>query len=527
MFAINIRCFLGEIAMKKLIFILALLFTIPSTIWAQGNAFSFQGRLNDGTNPANGAYDLEFRLYPTITGGTQIATVVSRPNTALINGVFSVMLDFGPTAFNNPNSVFIEIAVRPNGSPNAYTILGPRQQLSVVPYAIKANNAASADALSCVSCISDGHIISVDAVKVTGVLSATNGGTGIGPNLPPPDTYLKSNGSGWTAAGLSGDGSGLTNLNGANITNNTINPSALAADTFPNSRNLSLLGSLRWDLLGQRVGVGATPYGIAFDGANIWVANSGSNNVTKIRVSDGAVQGTFPVGANPQAVTSDGENIWVANYSSHTLTKLRKSDGVLLGTFSAGFNPVRVAFDGANIWVTNSSNVAKLRASDGAIQGAFPVGQGPRALAFDGANIWVANSLSNTVTKLRASDGACVNPCTFSVGTNPSGITFDGANIWVANSTSNNVTKLRADNGVCYGVCVFPTGIDSNPTGVLFDGKNIWLTGPFGIILKLRTSDGVIEGAYPVSNAAGFAFDGASIWVTNYISDVIRLPVFN
>ncbi len=63
---------------------------------AQGNGFSFQGRLNDGTNPANGAYDLEFRLYPTIQGGTPIGnTVVSRPNTALINGVFSVTLDFG------------------------------------------------------------------------------------------------------------------------------------------------------------------------------------------------------------------------------------------------------------------------------------------------------------------------------------------------------------------------------------------------------------------------------------------------
>jgi len=27
---------------------------------------------------------------------------------------------------------------------------------------------------------------------------------------------------------------------------------------------------------------GSGPYGIAFDGANIWVANYGSNNVTKL-----------------------------------------------------------------------------------------------------------------------------------------------------------------------------------------------------------------------------------------------------
>ncbi len=66
--------------------------------FGQGNSFSFQGRLNDGTNPANGSYDLQFRLYDAIAGGTQIGAVVSRPNTTLINGVFSVALDFGATA---------------------------------------------------------------------------------------------------------------------------------------------------------------------------------------------------------------------------------------------------------------------------------------------------------------------------------------------------------------------------------------------------------------------------------------------
>src|SRR5207253_11447517 len=51
----------------------------------------------------------------------------------------------------------------------------------------------------------------------------------------------------------------------------------------------------------------------------------------------------------------------------------------------------------------------------------FHVGTGPAA--FDGANIWVANQGSNSVTKLRASDGA--NLGTFAVGDSPSGIAFD------------------------------------------------------------------------------------------------------
>ncbi len=131
--------------MKKIILIITLTIILPVFAAAQGNAFNFQGRLNDGTNPANGGYDLQFSLFNAIKGGTQIGATIARPNTALINGVFSVNLDFGATAFNNPNAVFIEIAVKPSGSPNAFTTLGPRQQLTVVPFAVRANNATNAD----------------------------------------------------------------------------------------------------------------------------------------------------------------------------------------------------------------------------------------------------------------------------------------------------------------------------------------------------------------------------------------------
>jgi hypothetical protein len=114
---------------------------------------------------------------------------------------------------------------------------------------------------------------------------------------------------------------------------------------------------------------------------------------------------TFPVGAHPYApygIAFDGGNIWVANWTSNNVTKLRASDGANLGTYSVGINPYGVAFDGANIWVTiyGSHNVTKLRASDGANLGTYSVGSYPTGVAFDGANIWVANTAGNTVSKL-------------------------------------------------------------------------------------------------------------------------------
>jgi DNA-binding beta-propeller fold protein YncE len=110
----------------------------------------------------------------------------------------------------------------------------------------------------------------------------------------------------------------------------------------------------------------------------------------------------FTVGANPVAVAFDGANIWVTNIASNNVTKLHASDGSLVGTFTVGTNPTGVAFDGANIWVANhgSANVTKLKATNGSTIGTFAVGSCPYYLAFDGAHIWVADECSNTVSKM-------------------------------------------------------------------------------------------------------------------------------
>jgi hypothetical protein len=115
-----------------------------SGIFAQTTAFNFQGFLKDGGTAANGRYDLQFKLFNQLAGGTQIGATVDRPNLQLINGVFSTVLDFGATAFAGGDR-FIEISLRPNASPNAFVILGARQQILSVPFAARSLNSVQAD----------------------------------------------------------------------------------------------------------------------------------------------------------------------------------------------------------------------------------------------------------------------------------------------------------------------------------------------------------------------------------------------
>src|SRR5713101_3803873 len=64
-----------------------------------GTSFVYQGRLNDGTNPATGTYDLRQELFDADASGNSVAGPVTNLNVSISNGLFSTLLDFGSNAF--------------------------------------------------------------------------------------------------------------------------------------------------------------------------------------------------------------------------------------------------------------------------------------------------------------------------------------------------------------------------------------------------------------------------------------------
>ena len=43
-----------------------------STAFAQGTAFTYEGRLSDNGAPANGSYDLQFKIHDSLSGGSVV-----------------------------------------------------------------------------------------------------------------------------------------------------------------------------------------------------------------------------------------------------------------------------------------------------------------------------------------------------------------------------------------------------------------------------------------------------------------------
>jgi hypothetical protein len=126
--------------MKNLLLIL--LIACPCcAAYSQGTAFSYQGRLNSQGTPADGSYDLTFTLFSSTVTNTPITGPVTNSATAVSNGVFTVIIDFG-NQFDGTER-WLEIGVRTNGV-GPFATLVPRQLITPTPYAIYATGASNA-----------------------------------------------------------------------------------------------------------------------------------------------------------------------------------------------------------------------------------------------------------------------------------------------------------------------------------------------------------------------------------------------
>ena len=164
----------------------------PTTACAQGTAFTYQGLLQDGSTAAGGKYDFRFVIYDSTLGGNIVAGPLTNTAVAVSNGLFTVVLDFGPGVFNG-GARWLEAGVR-SGSKD-FMQLSPRQPVLPTPYALLAAMAASVASSNISGRLPD-SILSSNVAMLNG-----------SPNFA----------GAVTASSFAGNGSGLTNVSAANL----------------------------------------------------------------------------------------------------------------------------------------------------------------------------------------------------------------------------------------------------------------------------------------------------------------------
>ncbi|MEM1329155.1 MAG: hypothetical protein AAGG07_01205 [Planctomycetota bacterium] len=97
--------------------------------------FTYQGRLNDGTSPANGDYTIRWRLFDAAVGGNQVGATAQQIVTAE-DGLFTIQVATGdiPTVFTGQR-LWLELSVDSFPLSGRFTTLSPRQELTATPHA--------------------------------------------------------------------------------------------------------------------------------------------------------------------------------------------------------------------------------------------------------------------------------------------------------------------------------------------------------------------------------------------------------
>lgn len=235
---------------RSLISICLLMFYVQYCV-AQTTTFTYQGKLTEAGNSANGNYDLQFKLFDALSGGTQQGSTLTNSTVPVSNGIFTVTLDFGANVFSGANR-WLEIGVRPAGNVNPYTGLTPRQPITSIPYAIQTLKATSADALSnaCVNCVQDAQINGVAGNKVSGAIPIAG--------VPAGSTnYIQNTATQQTSANFNIDGNALI---GGNVGIGTVAPTdKLTVQTPSHSFGITHTDGIA--SIGTYVGAGSSGFG--------------------------------------------------------------------------------------------------------------------------------------------------------------------------------------------------------------------------------------------------------------------------
>jgi hypothetical protein len=120
-----------------------LCFACFGAAFGQTTDFTYQGRFTDSsqTQPTSGTYQMRFALFDA--GGSQIGATITNQTVQVVNGIFTVSLDFGANSFSGA-SRFLQVSVF-STTTNAFVALTPRQPVTSAPYALKSLNANTAE----------------------------------------------------------------------------------------------------------------------------------------------------------------------------------------------------------------------------------------------------------------------------------------------------------------------------------------------------------------------------------------------
>ncbi len=423
---------------------------------AQTTAFTYQGRLVDNGAPANGEYDMTFRLHDALAAGNPVGAAIQVAPVTVAGGVFTVTLDFGGTPFIGFDR-WLEIGVRPNGSQDAHTLLAPRQAINSTPYATFAGGVNSS---GIIGQLTDSQLSTTLSVART---------------FPNPNNQFTGT--------FTGDGSGLTSLSAGNL----VGALALGLDPSVTGAHSGVAGGQSNSNNAIRSLIGAGIGNTISSGANIFLGAGGDNEARGLSTFLGAGADNF-IDSNAGVLVGGIQNANRGNYSFLGAGSLNSiASGAQYAVIAGGQdNQVNANYgfaggrraganhEGAFVWAdATGASFGSTAANQFLVRAGGGVGinkNNPQtALDVNGtvtASAFAGNGSALTGIPAANLTGA-INPANIAAGTIQSSMLADGA-VGAAQLAVNSVTSGALADGSVSTAKLAGGSVDSN---ALADGS--------------------------------------------------------
>ena len=256
----------------------------------------------------------------------------------------------------------------------------------------------------------------------------------------------------------------------------------------------------------------------ALDGT-VWVANRGSNTVSKISTTNNAIISTISLDKGPFGIAVDANSIWITNFDIDNVTRISKRTlGIATISLSNSSRPAGIAADNDSVWVAGyvSGNVSRINKSTNAVIANIAVtGPGLNGIAVDNDSVWVTH-ISGRVYRISKSTLTVTRTFTFSGRVED--VTLDQDSVWVTNEGgTGTISKINKTTNT---VTTINTGLP-HPAGIAVDDGSVWVVNDYSpdTVARINKTTNAIIALIPVVHESyGIALEQNSVWITSGIS---------
>jgi len=213
----------------------------------------------------------------------------------------------------------------------------------------------------------------------------------------------------------------------------------------------SLLLPLGWAKVGDILQViktpGPCPTGLAFDGRNLWLADSFTDKIYQIDPKTGKILKSFESpGSHPEGLAWDGKYLWHIDTGERSMYRLDPETGKAVSILeSNSSNPRDLAWDGKYVWIADYRRdiLIKVSPEDGMMVQNFPSpAREPAGLTYDGQYLWVTDRSDDRIYLVNPSDGLCLSSFR-SYGPFPYGLAWGDKVLWNVDYENDEIYKIK------------------------------------------------------------------------------------